>query len=273
MKLKFYPFLKTLAVLTCLSPFVVLGLSLTDFGAVPALTKPQGDQSAANQKLDFHTDLFTGRFGYQIPIEAPPARGGAGPNVALQYSSGNKNGWCGVGWDLDFGYIQRETRYGIPIPVGGSSYSDTYSFTFSFAGYSGRLVSVGAGVYYPQINTAFLKFVYSNGWWTVTDKGGQKYCFGETSDARIASGLGTFKWGLSSIHDPNGNLTQVSYTTDSGQLYLREIDYNGSTSSPAIATNCAIIFDLESGNRTDVNSSVIAGSEIITQNDCKTSGC
>ncbi|MEI6196660.1 MAG: toxin TcdB middle/N-terminal domain-containing protein, partial [Verrucomicrobiota bacterium] len=46
---------------------------------------------------------------------------------------------------------------------------------------------------------------------------------------------------------------------------MREIDYNGSTSSPAIATNCAIIFDLESGNRTDVNSSVIAGSEIITQ--------
>lgn len=215
--------------------------SLTDYGSTPQIAKPAEDQSAANQKLDFHTDLFTGRFGYQIPVEAPPARGGTQPRVALEYSSANKNGWCGVGWDLDFGYIQRETRYGIPIPVGGSAYSDAYGFTFSFAGHSGRLVSVGGGVYYPQINTDFLKFVYSGGWWTVTDKSGQKYYFGETTAARISNGLGTFKWGLSSIHDPNGNLTSVSYSTDSSQLYLSEIDYNGSTSSPAITNNCSII--------------------------------
>ena len=195
----------------------------------------------------------------------PPARGGTQPRVALEYSSANKNGWCGVGWDLDFGYIQRETRYGIPIPVGGSAYSDAYGFTFSFAGHSGRLVSVGGGVYYPQINTDFLKFVYSGGWWTVTDKSGQKYYFGETTAARISNSLGTFKWGLSSIHDPNGNLTSVSYSTDSSQLYLSEIDYNGSTSSPAITNNCSIIFDLESAVRADICSSEISGGEIQTR--------
>ena len=49
---------------------------LTDYGAVPKLTQPQSDQAAANQKLDFHADLFTGRFNYRIPIEVPPGRGG-----------------------------------------------------------------------------------------------------------------------------------------------------------------------------------------------------
>jgi hypothetical protein len=79
-----------------------------------------------------------------------------------------------VGWDLQFGCIQRETRYGVPIPPGTSSYSDAYTFTFtySFGGHSGRLLSVGGGVYYPQINTDFLKFVYSGGAWTFLDRNG-----------------------------------------------------------------------------------------------------
>jgi RHS repeat-associated protein len=235
--------------------------SLTDYGAIPQLAQPPGNQLNAGQKLDFHTDLFTGRFAYQVPIEVPPARGGTEPGIALQYNSANKNGWCGVGWDLDAGYIQRETRYG--VPVSGSSYSDGYGFTFSFGGHSGRLVSEGGGVYYPQINIDFLKFVYSNGWWIVTDKGGRKYIFGDTTASRISvNPYGTFRWALSSTLDPNGNQSVYSYTTDSGQLYLNQIAYNGNTNSPAIATNCAVVFDLSS--RTEPISSAISGAEIRT---------
>jgi Salmonella virulence plasmid 65kDa B protein len=234
--------------------------SLADYGATPPLTKPQSDQSAASQKLNFHTDPFTGRFSYSIPIEVPPARQGTAPGIALQYSSADKNGWCGVGWDLDIGYIQRETRYGVPI---SAYYSDAYGFTFSVTGNSGKLINVGGSNYCPQIDTGFLKCAYSNGWWTVTSKGGTIYYFGETAASRITNGYGTFKWALSSIRDPNGNLTLLNYTSDSGQLYLKEIDYNGNTNSPAIATNCAVVFDLT--NRSDTVSSVISGSEVNTQ--------
>jgi len=73
----------------------VSGQSLTDYGAVPKLAQPQGDQTAANQKLDFHTDLFTGRFNYRIPIKVAPGRQGSEPAIALQYNSANQNGWCG----------------------------------------------------------------------------------------------------------------------------------------------------------------------------------
>src|SRR5260370_23891505 len=131
--------------------------SLTDYGAVPSLTKPAQDQTAANQKLDFHTDLFTGRFNYRVPIVVPPARGGSEPALALQYNSSVGNGWCGVGWDLDMGYIQRETRRGVPA---GLAYSDSYGFVFSVAGQSGRLVLASDGTYRSEINTAFLKFSY-----------------------------------------------------------------------------------------------------------------
>jgi RHS repeat-associated protein len=250
-------------------------LQLTDYGAVPSVTKPAGDQSAANQKLDFHTDLLTGRFNYQIPIEVPPGRQGSEPAIALQYNSSGGNGWCGVGWDLDMGYIQRETRYGVPI--NGLSYNDSAGFVFSIAGQNGRLILASDGTYRPEINTAFLKFVYANGYWVVTDKKGRQYTFGETPNSRLdryylgIADMGTFKWALSKVVDPNGNRTALTYQTvkpwgrtDGGQLYLNQIDYNASINSPAIAANCTVYFTLETSDRSDIPSSCLSGGEICT---------
>src|SRR5258708_25370144 len=70
--------------------------SLTDYGAVPPLARPNQDQSAPNQKLDFHTDLFTGRFAYEVPIVVPPAPQRSAPGIPLQYNSSAKNGCCGA---------------------------------------------------------------------------------------------------------------------------------------------------------------------------------
>ena len=251
------------------------GQQLTDYGAVPKLTQPQGDQSAANLKLDFHTDKFTGRFNYQVPIEVPPGRQGSEPAIGLQYNSANQNGWCGVGWDLDMGYIQRETRYGIPIS--SSSYSDTYgnsagfnSFIFSVAGQSGRLIKASDGTYRPEVNTAFLKFVYASGYWVVTDKDGRQYTFGGTSNSQIHNpnntSYGTFKWALNQITDANGNTTTITYQTadSSPQLYPYQISYNANGNSPSISANCVVTFALTSSARSDVPNSSQSGTEIDT---------
>jgi len=62
-----------------------------------------GAKEAVGQASDFHTDLFSGRFIYSIPIFVSPARQGAEPKITLVYNSSGNNDWCGVGWDLDMG--------------------------------------------------------------------------------------------------------------------------------------------------------------------------
>lgn len=71
--------------------------------------------AAPGGQLNFQTDLFTGRFGYQVPLELAPGRHGSTPSLGLHYSSSTENDWCGVGWDLELGHIQRETRRGVPV--------------------------------------------------------------------------------------------------------------------------------------------------------------
>jgi RHS repeat-associated protein len=249
-----------------------------DYGAVPALTRPQGDQAAANQKLDFHTDLFTGRFNYQIPVELPPGRQGSEPSIALQYNSSDGNGWCGVGWDLDMGYIQRDTRHGVPIS-GVTAYSDSFGFIYSVAGQSGRLVLASDGTYRPEINTSFLKFVHTvsgtNDFWVVTDKSGNSYTFGGAPFSQIYGPYGvsgTFKWMLNSIQDPNGNQTTLTYQNpDYGvfygyetdyQLYLHQISYNANANNSLLTNNCTVTFSLST--RSDFPNSCLSGQEIST---------
>ena len=240
-----------------------------DYGAVPSLTKPQGDQTAANQKLDFHADLFTGRFNYGIPIEVPPGRGGSEPALALQYNSSGGNGWCGVGWDLDLGYIQRETRHGCPIT---GVYDDSFGFVYSVAGQTGRLIKATDGTYRPEIDTAGLKFAYTGTYWIVTDKGGRTYKFGNISGARVSdASLGTFKWALTTIQDANGNLTSITYVTPTSdnQLYLSQIAYNANINSPTLSSNCTVTFGLESTNRLDLPGSAISGMDLYTSRRLK----
>lgn len=263
MKTDLFRMMKAAAFISLISIFTAQGASLTDYGATPAITKPAGDQSAANQKLDFHNDLFTGRFNYRVPVEVPPGRQGSEPGIALQYNSAVGNGWCGVGWDLDMGYIQRETRYGVPVSSG--QYANT--FVYSLAGQSGRLALASDGTYRPEINTAFLKFSYSSGYWVVTDKSGRQYTFGDTANSKIVNGsVGTFKWALSRIVDANGNKTTLTYqTADSSlQLYLNQIAYNANSNGGGIASNCVVNFTLESSARTDLPNSCLAGVEIDT---------
>ncbi len=71
--------------------------------------------------MNFQADLFTGRFAYSVPIAVAPARQGAEPKIVLGYNSAAGNGWCGVGWTLDMGYIQRDTRHGVPVLSGSTA--------------------------------------------------------------------------------------------------------------------------------------------------------
>jgi hypothetical protein len=153
------------------------------------------DGQLPNGLMNFHTDLFTGRFSYQVPVIVPPARQGAQPKIALSYNSGGGNGWCGVGWSLELGYIQRETKHGVPIRWGTTlplqEYDDSKGFVFNLGGVSATLVRVSSPgtveEYRAEIDSAFLKFILRRDLnrWEVYDKNGTYHQFGVSGASRM----------------------------------------------------------------------------------------
>lgn len=136
---------------------------------------PSGAPSSAGSPMggaaySAKTDLITGRFSYSVPISIPPGRQGAAPVLGLAYNSAAGNSWCGVGWNLDIGFIQRDTRRGVPVKWGTTNalnqYDDAKGFVVNFGGVSSRLVLISAGSptgtyeYRAEVDSTFLKYLY-----------------------------------------------------------------------------------------------------------------
>jgi RHS repeat-associated protein len=259
-------------------------------GVVPSGGGGGGDS------LNFQADLFTGRFTYGIPIKVAPGRQGAEPKLTLGYNSASGNGWCGVGWSLDVGYIQRDVRHGVPVQWSAGStnslpqYDNTKGFIASFGGAGSVLVQVGSTnqnpvVYRQQVDTAFLTYnYYTNNHWEVVDKSGNTFYFGEgltnqmeNSKTNWTQGVGssTFRWALDKVIDVNGNETFLKYTTDAGTLYLTNILYNANTNSSALAATDEVDFILT--NRPDTNITFISNyrvtqRQLLSEVDVKAGG-
>lgn len=297
---------------------LIIGLIVL-FGHMPqALAQSSVDQISNNgmaapapgvdgSTYNYQADLFTGRFTYGIPITVAPGRQGAEPKITLGYNSAAGNGWCGVGWSLDMGYIQRDTRFGVPIlwtqaytVTNGTTnyldyqnplpqYDDSKGFISSFGSVSSPLVCVGPTnqnpiIYRQQVDTAFLTYEYfTNNYWEVIDKSGNTFFFGEATNDQMENsktnwpqgvGSSTFRWALDRVLDVNGNETFLNYTTISGALYLTNIMYNANTNAPAIAATHEVDFVLTS--RPDTNFTFISGyrvtsSQLLSEIDVKVS--
>lgn len=128
-------------------------------------------------------DLFTGTAATSTPIEMPPGRHGIQPALSLQYWSGNGDGWIGLGWKLEIGAIQHQTRLGL-------NYSGD-DYTFRLGGVSTDVVSIGSGEYRAKIEGGFSwvkKLTATDGkpYWEATDKKSTRYLFGQ--DRLVTSG-------------------------------------------------------------------------------------
>jgi RHS repeat-associated protein len=220
-------------------------------------------------------DLFTGSFDYSIPISCPPARNSSEPNLTLGYSSSGENGWCGMGWNLDIGFIERNTKDGSPIKYSSGAplnqYDDSKGFILNLFGKELKLFAVATNSsvveYRAETDTDFLRCFLdtSNNKWTVYDKSGDAYYFGETASSRVINpktgwGSGynaTFHWALDQIATASGDWTTVAYTTYTSPntglpertLYPTQITYNGHTNFDGYSANVAgvnkIIFQTE----------------------------
>jgi RHS repeat-associated protein len=213
----------------------------------------------AQQKVD----LFTGSFGYTVPINCPPARNGSEPALALAYSSSGDNGWCGMGWNLAIGSIDRNVRDGFPMLYSSgnpatplNAYDDTKGFMLDLFGKSYKLFSVatnGTVEYRAETDTEFLRcfFDTTNNKWTVYDKSGTAYFFGETSSSRLsktgwtAGATSTFHWALDQIVTATGDWTTIAYANNTSPftglteqtLYPTQLNYNGHTNNNGYSSN------------------------------------
>jgi len=189
-----------------------------------------------------HADLFTGTATTSIPIEVPPGRGGVQPSLALVYGSANGNGWVGMGWKLEKGVIERQTKHGVDYS------GDDYVFRLS--GINVELVNVGTEEYRAKIEGGFTKvekLTATDGkpYFMATDKTGKKFYFGQAANTRVADpndANNIFRWCLDRVEDTNGNYMTLSYTGDQGQAYQARIDYTGHGST---APSNSVIFHLE----------------------------
>ncbi len=235
--------------------FAFVGSSATASGNATSQLGQIAESSSAVQS--FQTDLFTGRAQTSVPIFVPPGRKNVQPSLSLNYSSSGGNGPLGLGWGLDLGWIQRDTKKGVP------KYDSTDKYVFSYQGVSSELVSVATDEYRAKDEALFLKFVFdsTNNQWIVTDKSGVKHYFGGTSGSRQTNSLGTFKWALSKVTDTLTNYMSISYATDEGQLYLSSIEYNGNESQSFAHTHKV---EFTSEDRTDDSLSYNTGARVET---------
>lgn len=229
---------------------------------IRAADAPPTETSAASPisaSLGYQVDPFTGQFNYTVPIVVPPARQGASPKLGLTYQSSAGNGWCGVGWKLEMGRIERSSKFGVPIKWNGASplseYDDSKGFVLTFGGTAANLVPIGSDSYQAEVEGAFLiiNFSRSANSWVVCDKSGNSFYFGESTASRLENSRWsgsipqtTFAWALNRVVDPNGNKTDIAYTKDAGNLYPSTINYNGNVNTPELGAFHVIYFTLES---------------------------
>jgi hypothetical protein len=78
-----------------------------------------------------HVDPFTGTATTSIPLQIFPGRNGLQPNLQLTYSSGSGNGWIGMGWKLELGAIERNTRFGVAYNETAANNGKVYAVRLS----------------------------------------------------------------------------------------------------------------------------------------------
>lgn len=231
-----------------------------------ALTASQDDELFSSPSAPAPEVMAsTGSATYKIPIVVPPGRAGVAPSLALTYNSYQRNGWIGVGWQLDMGAIQRSTKRGI-------NYKGD-AFTATVNGASAELVARpewGGGYYGLKIEGAFLKLYKdpnTNGW-VATTKEGLKYYYGSTDASRQKkSATETFKWCLDKVEDQSGNAMDIFYWQDTTgkDIYLSRIEY---TRNGALGAKYSVEFLLE--DRLDYTANYSSAYAVSTRKRLKT---
>lgn len=187
-----------------------------------------GNGGSENQVPTFsqnsvNVDPHSGSANMGYGIDVPAGRGGIQPSIAFNYNSSMHNGPLGVGWAMELGTIERSTKKGIP------QYNGNDTFVLKQNGSAQELVfDDTVGFYRSKDEGAFMKVEFNGTFWTITDKKGIEYIFGETSASRSANpsySSKVFSWHLNHVEDIHDNSMDITYITVVNRLYPSLIEY------------------------------------------------
>lgn len=189
-----------------------------------SISLPSGPGSIEGLGESFDPQLNSGTFSYRVPLKLPPIRAGA-PSLVLEYSSGMGNGMLGLGWQLKFPCVRRQTDKCLPQYVDADLFIDENAE---------ELVHLADGSYRQKIESLFIRYERpATGGWLGRLRNGTVLSFGSADQSRLEwAGRGTFCWLVDASQDPNGNRVEYSYRQDGLQIYPQEIRYGLHVSQP-----------------------------------------
>ncbi len=218
--------------------------SQTKEAATP-ISLPKGGGAIKGIGETFQPNLFSGTGNFSIPIFTSPGRNGFGPQLTVQYSTGNGNGPFGLGWQLSIPRITRKTEKGLP------TYKDLDVFVMSGAeDLVPHLQKIANNQWVPVVTdhgdfTVSLyrprtegQFARIERWerkadrdvhWRAITKDNVTSIYGRTATARIVdpdSGLDpdnakrVYEWLLEETFDAKGNHMLYEYVQENAALQL-----------------------------------------------------
>ena len=195
----------------------------TDHLTVFDMTAQNFEAARLPSMAAFQTAAFTGAATYSLPLWVPPGPGGLEPDLVLSYNSQTVDGsdsrtqasWVGMGWNLDTGFIQRDTH-------GTIDYSGDDTFSMSTSGVSDLLLP-GADGYWHTAEESYWRIQYNSAadTWTAWDKVGNQYRFEHRATYPEYNGCialratRTWRWSLSAIRNAFGQELAFTYVTES----------------------------------------------------------
>ncbi|MBP6860078.1 MAG: VCBS repeat-containing protein [Candidatus Pacebacteria bacterium] len=190
----------------------------------------------SRSKPDAKMDEKSGALIYTYPISLPPAREPAiDLPLTLTYNSQNQAlSPFGYSWELSIPSIERVNKTGTDRLYDEQYFSSTIS---------GELILDSGSTFIARSDEGErLVYTRTGDGWTMTDKQGTVYTFGDTSASRQddpEDDSRVYKWMLSKVTSANGNTVVITYFKDRGQIYPNTVTYNGNGSR---AGNLSVTF-------------------------------
>jgi RHS repeat-associated protein len=202
------------------------------------MTLPKGGGAQHGLGEKFSPDLYAGTGNFTVPIAVPPGRNGFQPQLNLVYSTGNGNGFFGLGWSLSIPGVMRKSSKGIP------RYRDydrelKSRDTFILSGAEdlvpvrdSQLDPLKATRYRPRTEGLFAKIIHHHdvgvgtNYWEVCSKDGLSSYYGDNPAERVMQSTSAtianaklsatdpdrlFAWKLILTKDPFGNRIEYIY--------------------------------------------------------------